>query len=75
MSYASDVPAAHWEQIEHYFEPRDRRGSGHKHPKKQIVEGILYVVRTLTAFPSSINKLGTLPVFLLHRECRYGASE
>ena len=46
MSYPSDLPAAHWEQIDHHFQPRDRRGSGHKHPKKQIVDGILYVVRT-----------------------------
>lgn len=46
MSYPSDLTAAHWEQIAHHFEPRDRRGSGHKHAKKQIVDGILYVVRT-----------------------------
>jgi putative transposase len=46
MSYPSDLEAAHWEQIAHHFEPRDRRGSSHKHPKKEIVEGILYVVRT-----------------------------
>ena len=46
MSYPSDLTAAHWEQIDHHFEPRDRRGSGHKHAKKQIVDGILYVVRT-----------------------------
>ena len=46
MSYPSDLTAAYWEQIDHHFEPRDRRGCGHKHPKKQIVDGILYVVRT-----------------------------
>src|SRR4051812_36580122 len=46
MSYPSDLTAAHWEQIDHHFQPRDRRGSGHKHPQKQIVDGILYVVRT-----------------------------
>ena len=26
MSYLSDLEAAHWEQIAHHFEPRDRRG-------------------------------------------------
>jgi len=46
MSYPSDLTAAQWEQIDHHFQPRTRRGSGHKHPKKQIVDGILYVVRT-----------------------------
>jgi putative transposase len=46
MSYPSDLTAAHWEQIDHHFQPRDRRGSGHKHPQKQSVDGILYVVRT-----------------------------
>ena len=46
MSYPSDLTAAHWAQIAHHFQPRDRRGRGHKHPKKQIVDGILYVVRT-----------------------------
>ena len=46
MSYPSDLTPAHWEQIAPHFAPRDRRGSGHKHTKKQIVDGILYVVRT-----------------------------
>src|SRR5512135_1109917 len=29
----------------YHFEPKDRRGSGHKHPKKLIVDAILYVVK------------------------------
>jgi putative transposase len=30
--------------IEHHFQPRDRRGSASKHPRKHIVDAILYVV-------------------------------
>jgi putative transposase len=46
MSYPSALEAAHWQQMAHHFEPRDRRGSGHKRSQEQIVKGILYVVRT-----------------------------
>ena len=28
MRYPSDLEAAHWEQMRHHFEPRDRRSSG-----------------------------------------------
>jgi transposase len=46
MRYPSDLEAAHWEQMAHHFALRDRRGSGHKHTKKQLVDGILHVART-----------------------------
>jgi putative transposase len=46
MSYPSDLTDRQWERINHHFAPRDPRGSSHKHPKKQIVDAILYVVRT-----------------------------
>ena len=46
MRYQSDLQAQEWEQVKHHFEPRERRGSGHKHSKKAIVDGILYVART-----------------------------
>src|SRR5512135_1616311 len=29
----------------YHFEPKDRRGSGHKYPKKLVVDAILYVVK------------------------------
>lgn len=41
MSYPSDLTAAHWAQIDPHVAPRDRRGCGHKQPKKQLVDGIL----------------------------------
>ncbi len=46
MRYQSDLTAKEWERVKHHFEPRERRGSGHKHGKKEIVDGILYVART-----------------------------
>ena len=46
MRYQSDLQAREWEQVKHHFEPRDRRGSGHKQSKKDIVDGIVYVART-----------------------------
>ena len=42
--YQSDLSNAEWELICHHFEPKDRRGSGHKHPKKFMVDALLYVV-------------------------------
>jgi putative transposase len=46
MGYQSDLQAKEWDQVKHHFTPRERRGSGHKHSKKAIVDGILYVART-----------------------------
>ena len=43
--YPSDLSDEEWQLICHHFEPTDRRGSGHKHPKKLIVDAILYVVK------------------------------
>ena len=46
MAYPSDLKEEEWELIEKLFESSDKRGSASKHAKKQIVDGILYVVRT-----------------------------
>ncbi|QQO55007.1 MAG: transposase [Thiohalocapsa sp. PB-PSB1] len=43
MGYPSDLADAEWALIEHYFQPRDRRGSASLHPRKRIVDAILYV--------------------------------
>ena len=43
--YPSDLSDEEWELICHHFEPKDRRGSSHKHPRKLIVDAILYVVK------------------------------
>jgi hypothetical protein len=37
MGYPSDLTDAEWALIEHYFQPRDRRGSASLHPRKRIV--------------------------------------
>jgi putative transposase len=46
MGYPSDLTDVEWAHIEHHFEPRDRRGSAHKHPRWVIVNAILYVVKS-----------------------------
>ena len=43
--YDSDLSNEEWALIEHYFIPQDQRGNAHKHPKKRIVDAILYVVK------------------------------
>ena len=43
--YPSDLSDEEWKLICHHFEPKDRRGSSHKHPKKLMVDAILYVVK------------------------------
>ena len=43
--YQSDLSDKEWELIDHYFEPKDRRGSSHKNPRKLMVDAILYVVK------------------------------
>ena len=45
MAYPSDFKEE-WELIEKLFESSDKRGSASKHAKKQVVDGIVYVVRT-----------------------------
>lgn len=46
MSYPSDLTDAEWALIKRYFQPKDRRGSASTHPRRQIVNAILYVVRS-----------------------------
>jgi transposase len=43
MSYPSDLGDAEWKLIERHFRPKDRRGSASKHPRKRIVDAILYL--------------------------------
>jgi hypothetical protein len=43
--YQSDLSNEELKLICHHFEPKDRRGSGYKHPRKLIVDSILYVVK------------------------------
>lgn len=43
--YDSDLSDEEWAIIEHHFKPKDQRGNAHKHPKKLIVDAILYVVK------------------------------
>ena len=45
MSYPSDLNEAEWHLIQTCFEPPTKRGSASKHPKKQIVNAILYVLK------------------------------
>jgi putative transposase len=44
MGYPSDLSDAEWALVEHHFKPKDRRGSASKHPRKRVVDAILYVV-------------------------------
>jgi transposase len=47
MSYPSDLTEVEWKKIKHPFEPCERRVNSCKHPrKKDVVDVILYVVRT-----------------------------
>ena len=45
MGYPSDVTDDDWELIEKYFSRTNKRGSVCKHPTREIVNAILYVVR------------------------------
>jgi hypothetical protein len=42
----SDLKGEEWSRIEHHFQSQDRRGHASKHPRKQIVDAILYIVKT-----------------------------
>jgi putative transposase len=44
MSYPSDLSDGEWALIEHHFRPKDRRGNASKHPRKRVVDAILYLV-------------------------------
>lgn len=46
MSYPSDLRDKEWELIGRHFQPKDRRGNTSKHPRRRIVDAILYVVKT-----------------------------
>ena len=45
MVYQTDLKESEWDLIKTYFEPTSKRGSSHKHEKKQIVNGILYLLK------------------------------
>ena len=45
MAYKSDLSDAEWDLIKNDFEPASKRGNGHKHSKKIIVDAILYIVK------------------------------
>ncbi len=45
MEYPSDLTEAEWELIQPHFRPADRRGRACLHPRKRIVDAILYVVK------------------------------
>ena len=44
--YDSDLSDAEWVLIEHHFEPQDNRGAQPIHPKRDIVNAILYLNKT-----------------------------
>lgn len=45
MAYKTDLSDAEWDLIKKDFEPASKRGNGHKHSKKSIVNAILYIVK------------------------------
>ena len=46
MGYPSDLTDTEWDLIHHHFQPSDRRGRWCLHPRKLIVDAILYVVKS-----------------------------
>jgi putative transposase len=46
MGYPSDLKDKEWRLIERHFRPKDRRGNASQHPRKQIVDAILYLVKS-----------------------------
>ena len=46
MGYPSDLADTEWECIQHHFEPNSRRGRPPTHPRRVIVNAILYVVKS-----------------------------
>jgi transposase len=46
MGYPSDLTDAEWALIEQHFQPRDRRSSASLHPRKRIVDAVLYVMKS-----------------------------
>ena len=45
MTYPSDLTDKQWKRISSHFQRSDPRGVPEKHTKRQIVNGILYVVK------------------------------
>jgi len=45
VAYKTDLSDAEWDLIKKDFEPASKRGNGHKHDKKSIVNAILYIVK------------------------------
>jgi len=45
MAYKTDLSDAEWDLIKNDFEPSSKRGNGHKHSKRTIVNAILYIVK------------------------------
>ena len=45
MSYPSDLSDAQWEKVAPFFARPDPRGAREKHPKRRVVEAILYRLR------------------------------
>ncbi|SJM89735.1 transposase [Crenothrix polyspora] len=44
MAYKTDLTDAMWDLIKHFFAPVNKRGNSHKHPKRAIVNAILYLL-------------------------------
>jgi putative transposase len=44
--YPSDLNDVQWKAIEHHFQRSDPRGAVSKHPKRTIVNAIIYVIKT-----------------------------
>ena len=44
--YDTDLSAEQWALIEHHFQPQDNRGAAPKHPKRDVVNAILYLNKT-----------------------------
>jgi transposase len=53
MLSATDLTAAQWSLIEPSLPPPNLNGRHEKHPRREIVNAILYVLRTGCAWPSS----------------------
>ena len=45
MAYETDLSDTEWDLIQKDFEPASKRGNGHKHSPKPLVDAILYIVK------------------------------